>query len=94
MYICIVPVTQLQREQRVFFYISHDFPLHIVGGFFSIPSVLSRVFRRGTRYIVCCNIIKQRRNKVFELFLFNWEGEGEMCGVKAVKEIGRIWGKR
>jgi hypothetical protein len=33
-------------------------------------------------------------DKVFELSFFTWEGEGERCGVKAVKEIGRIWGKR
>ena len=31
--------------------------------------------------------------QVFEL-LFIWEGEGERCGVMAVKKIGRIWGKR
>jgi hypothetical protein len=52
MYVCIVPVTQLQREQRVI-YISHD----IVGVFFSIPSAVKRVFRRGTRYVVCFNNI-------------------------------------
>jgi hypothetical protein len=56
MYVCIVPVTQLQREQRVI-YISQDFPLHIVGVFFSIPSAVKRVFRRGTRYVVCFNNI-------------------------------------
>ena len=30
----------LQREHRVFFCISHDIPLHIVGVFFSIPNVV------------------------------------------------------
>ena len=30
----------------------------------------------------------------FLSYFFIWEGEEERCGVKAVKKIGRIWGKR
>ena len=33
-----VIVVSIQREQRVFFYISHDFPLHIVGVLFQSPA--------------------------------------------------------
>ena len=44
--------SEIYRVTACFFYIFHDFPLHIVGVFFSIPIVVQRVFRRKTRYIV------------------------------------------